>query len=67
MVRDMITEAWLERESILDAALPEVKPVYTKPYHDLMLTSYESYLGHQELMMRFGVDWVKNPVNSRFF
>ena len=32
-------------------------PVYTKPRYDLMLTSYELFLGHFELMIRFCVDW----------
>ena len=31
--------------------------VYTKPHYHHLLTSYELFLGHHELMMRFCVDW----------
>ena len=36
-------------------------PVYKNPLHDLMVISYDLILGHHELMMRFGVDWVTIP------
>ena len=34
-----------------------------KPHHDLMLTSYELFVGHYEFMMRFCVDWVRTGSN----
>ena len=37
-------------------------PFFTKPNHDLMLTSYQLFLGHHELMKRYCVDWVTTIV-----
>ena len=37
-------------------------PVYTKPHHDLMMTSYELIVGHHKLIIRFLVDWDLNYI-----
>ena len=35
-------------------------PVYIKPHHDLMVTSYELFIGHYKFMMRFFLNlWVR--------